>query len=79
MRILFILLLLLILMTPFAQANAGYALQFDGIDDMIIINDSNTLDSIADEGTLGKEAMIRIFGHSAIEVVDKAFQIAQID
>ena len=32
-------------------------------------------DLIADEGALGKEAMIRIFGNSALEVVDKAFQI----
>ncbi|NVM01764.1 MAG: bifunctional hydroxymethylpyrimidine kinase/phosphomethylpyrimidine kinase [Candidatus Helarchaeota archaeon] len=45
------------------------------IEEAAKLNDGKIPDLIADEGALGKEAMIRLFGHSAIEVVDKAFQI----
>ena len=45
------------------------------IEEAAKLNDGKIPDLIADEGALGKEAMIRLFGHSATEVVDKAFQI----
>ena len=45
------------------------------VDEAARLNDGNIPDLIADEGTKGKEAMIRIFGKSATDVVEKAFQI----
>jgi len=45
------------------------------IDETVRLNKGKIPDLICDEGSFGKEAMIRIFGHSATDVVDKAFQI----
>ncbi|MHA1380012.1 MAG: bifunctional hydroxymethylpyrimidine kinase/phosphomethylpyrimidine kinase [Candidatus Helarchaeota archaeon] len=45
------------------------------VDEAARLNNGKIPDLICDEGSVGKEAMIRIFGNSANAVVNKAFQI----